>query len=162
MGGSSTSVLRPVLAFGLLALLALALVAVSGLIVIHRVADHEALDQARELTALSARIVQQRTTNGLISGDVDSSVAVSSVVHDAVLREPVVRVKIWTGNGEIIYSDESRLIGSRFTLDEEELGVLHNGGVLAEVSDLQAPENRYERSFGQLVEGDTTIQTTNA
>jgi two-component system, NarL family, sensor kinase len=152
-------VLRPVLTFVLLGTLALALVATSGLFVIRRLADREALNEARQLTALSARIVQQRVTDGLITGDAFSSEAVASVVRDAVLREPVVRVKIWSEQGEILYSDETHLIGAKYTLGPEEEEVLDRGGVVAELSDLQAPENRYERSFGQLMEVYTRIET---
>jgi signal transduction histidine kinase len=86
---------------------------------------------------------------------------VASVVRDAVLRDPVVRVKIWSAKGEILYSDKTELIGQIFTLGTEGLAVLANGGVVAEVSDLQAPENSFERSFGQLMEVYTRIYTPN-
>ena len=63
MRRSSDSVAKPVLAFALLGLLALALVAGSGLIVIRRLADERALNETRQLTALSSRIVE-RQVNG--------------------------------------------------------------------------------------------------
>jgi signal transduction histidine kinase len=68
-------------------------------------------------------------------------------------------VKIWSAQGEIIYSDETQLIGAHFALGPEEQEVLDRGGVIAEISDLRAPENRYERSFGQLMEVYTRITT---
>ena len=68
------------MAFALLGLLALALVAGSGLLVIRRLADEQALNEARQLTDLSARIVARRVDDGLLTGDAESSAAVASVV----------------------------------------------------------------------------------
>lgn len=153
------SVARPLLVFALLALLALALVAGSGLIAIRRLADDQALNQARHLTTLSARVVDRRVSDGLLTGDAESLGAVTAVAFDFILFEPIVRVKIWSAQGEIVYSDELRLIGRTFPLDAEERGVLAGGGVAAEVSDLAAPENSYEGEFGQLMEVYTRIQT---
>jgi two-component system, NarL family, sensor kinase len=61
-------------------------------------------------------------------------------------------VKIWRPNGEIVYSDEHRLIGSRYTLGDDELAAIRGGAVAADVSDLSAPENRFEQNFGKLLE----------
>lgn len=159
MRRSSDSVARPVLAFALLSLLALALVAGSGLFVIRRLADEQALNEGHQLTALSARIVERRVTDGLLTGDAESLSAVTSVVFDSILHDPIVRVKIWSADGAIVYSDELKLIGRTYELDDEELKVLADGGVVSELSDLQAPENSFERSFGQLVEVYTRIAT---
>jgi two-component system, NarL family, sensor kinase len=156
----SDSVARPVLAFALLALLALALVAGTGLLVIRRLADEQALNEGHQLTVQAARIVERRVNDGLLTGDAESLGAVASVVFDSILHEPIVRVKIWSADGEIVYSDEPKLIGRTYQLDDEELEVLADEGrVVSELSDLQAPENSFERSFGQLVEVYTRIQT---
>ncbi len=146
--------------FALLALLALALVAGTGVAVVRTVATDQALVEARQLTEVSARVVERRLTDdGLITGDAIESGAVARIVVDAVLVDPVVRVKIWTRDGRIVYSDETRLIGSEYELGEEELEVLDGGGVVAEVSDVSAPENRFERRFGELLEVYTRIET---
>ena len=160
MGRRSASVAGLVVAFVVLGTLALVLVAASGFIVVRRLADDQALDEARKLTELSARfIVEPRIDNRLLSGDAPSLGAMTLLVHEAVLHEPVVRVKIWAPGGTIVYSDEPRLIGDRYELDGEELDVLAEGGVVAEVSDLDAEENRFELAFGQLVEVYTRIET---
>jgi two-component system NarL family sensor kinase len=105
-------------------------------------------------------VVERRlTSDGLITGDAIESGAVARIVVDAVLIDPVVRVKIWTREGSIVYSDETRLIGSEYELGDEDLEVLDGGGVVAEVSDVSAPENRFERRFGELLEVYTRIET---
>jgi signal transduction histidine kinase len=153
------SLLRPLAVFALLALAALALVAGTGVVVIRRVATDQALAEARQVTEVSARLVERRLRDGLLTGDAIASGAVARIVHDAVLVEPVVRAKLWTREGEIVYSDEARLIGSTYDLDDDDLEVLDEGGVVSEVSDLSGPENRFERSFGELLEVYTRVET---
>src|ERR1019366_3691112 len=49
-------------------------------------------------------------------------------------------------------SDARRLIGETFNLGDEEQAALEDGSTDSEMSDLSRPENRFERSFGSLVE----------
>ena len=63
------------------------------------------------------------------------------------------------GDGTIVYSDESRLIGERFELDDDELDVLANGRSDAGLSDLSEPENRYEDSATELLEVYVPVRT---
>lgn len=69
-----------------------------------------------------------------------------------VLGSRVARVKIWTGAGRIVYSDQHALMGETFPLGSDEREALDAGLTRSEVSDLSRPENRFERSFGSLVE----------
>jgi two-component system, NarL family, sensor kinase len=152
-------VARAVLTFVLLGLVVLALVGVAGTLVLRRLATDQAISQARDFTEFASRVVQRRLTDGLIDGDAGASAAIASVVFDAVLHDPVVRVKIWTADGTIVYSDESRLIGETYHLGADEREALESGGVTADLSDLQAPENRFERGHGDLLEVYTGIRT---
>jgi signal transduction histidine kinase len=159
VASSPDSLARPLAIFALLALVALALVAGTGVAVVREVATDEALGEARQLTEVSARVVERRLSDAFLTGEAAASAAVARVVFDAVLGDPVVRVKIWTRKGRILYSDRSELIDARYTLDEEDLEVLADGGVVSEVSDVSAPENRFEREFGELLEVYTRIET---
>jgi len=149
---------RPLIAFVLLGVVALALVAVPGVIVIRRLATDQALAEARQLTVVTSRVVERRVNEGLLTGDAESLAAVATVVRDAVLHDPVVRVKIWTPEGRIVYSDASALIGSSYALGAEDVEVLRSGGVVSELSDLSRPENRSETDFGELMEVYTRIE----
>jgi two-component system, NarL family, sensor kinase len=144
-------------AFALLGVLVLVVVAVSGIVVIRRLATEQALTEARQLTDVAARTVERRVQNGLVTGSALARGAMVTVVEDAVLHDPVVRVKIWSQDGTIVYSDETRLIGDTYTLGADDLEVLREGGVAAEVSDLNRPENRFERRYGELLEVYTQI-----
>lgn len=151
---------RLLVVFMLVGVIVLTLVAVAGVIVIRRLATDQALAEARQLTDVTSHFVQRRVNDGLLTGDADSLAAVALVAAFAVLKEPVVRVKIWTSDGRILYSDAIDLIGSRYALGQEELEVLDSKDkVVAELSDLGRPENRFERHFGELLEVYTRIDT---
>jgi hypothetical protein len=119
---------RTLTVFVLLGVMALTFVAVAGVVVIRRVATDQALAEARQLADVTSHFVQRRVTDGLLTGDAESLAAVALVVSFAVLREPIVRVKIWTQDGRIVYSDKSELIGSRYALDTAELEALGSRG----------------------------------
>jgi signal transduction histidine kinase len=128
-------------------------VAVAGAFASRRVAEREAVTDAAHTTDLIAQqVVQPAITNGLISGDPAALAAIDRLVRHQILSSSLVRVKLWTATGRIVYSDEPRLIGQTFPLGSQERAALARPAVHAEVSDLQRPENRFERGRGKLLE----------
>ena len=83
------------------------------------------------------------------------------LVQERVLSERVVRVKLWTRDGRIVYSDEPRLIGAMYPRGDDEIEALRSGETHAELSDLTRPENRFERGEGKLYEVYTRVRTPN-
>jgi two-component system, NarL family, sensor kinase len=131
----------------------LAVVAVAGAFASRKIAEREAVHDAATTTDLLAEsAVQPAVTDDLVSGSPSAVAALDAVVHRSVLGDSVVRVKVWTPDGRIVYSDEPRLIGSTFALGEEERDVLATPMTHAEVSDLSRPENRFEQGSGPLLE----------
>jgi len=61
-------------------------------------------------------------------------------------------VKIWSEDGEVLWSDEHQLIGRRFPLEPEERRLFVTGDASAELSELSRPENIGERAEGRLLE----------
>ncbi len=61
------------------------------------------------------------------------------------------RIKIWNRAHEIVYSDDTSLIGHHFQGDDE-LAAALRGRVESDVSDLSHAENASERKFGKLFE----------
>ena len=112
-----------------------------------RLAQEQAIDDARSTTALLAETVAEPAlSSGLLdtqAGDLDRF---DRLVRSRVLRGEVVRVKVWDAEGRIVYSDEPRLIDQTFTLGADEREVLANGGSDAEVSDLSKSENTWTNS----------------
>jgi two-component system NarL family sensor kinase len=116
-------------------------------------AERQAIDEAaRTADVIAAAVVQPALTDALLAGDEAAAGAMDAVVRRSVLDDSIVRVKIWDATGRIVYSDEPRLIGESFGLDDEELEVLAEPRTDAEVSDVRAPENRFERGFGSMLE----------
>jgi two-component system, NarL family, sensor kinase len=150
----SQSVAGAVLRFALTGIAALALLAFVSVEILQRVGRREAIRDAKVETRLAGEaIVAPALTPGLLTGSPRAVARLDRIVHRYVLRDPVVRVKIWDAHGRILYSDEHRLIGSRYSLGADERGAaLRPGAVEAEVSDLTKPENRFERRHKKLLE----------
>jgi signal transduction histidine kinase len=149
----SSSVAGAVAKFALSGLVVVALLGVAAVFVFIRIGRTEAVADARSLTALAGRgIVQPALTPGILTGDATSLRAVDRVVRRHVLQGAVVRVKIWRADGTIVYSDEPRLVGTRYALGADEQEAIRSGAVHAEVSDLSKPENRFERLQKKLLE----------
>ena len=128
-------------------------VSLAGSVASRHIAEREAVtDAARDTGLLADAVVQPALTDSLLRGDPQTLARMDGVVRTNVLTTSVVRVKIWTPDGKIVYSDESRLVGEQFRLDADARGVLSHPKVKAEVSNLSRPENRYERGLGKLLE----------
>jgi two-component system NarL family sensor kinase len=110
-----------------------------------RVGTEQAIEEARRVADVSSvGLIGPVLSDDLITMDVEALDRVDAVVRESVLRGSLVRVKIWSEDGTIVYSDEPRLIGERFALGDDELAIFTSGEQGAEVSDLSEPENRYE------------------
>jgi len=159
MAGRSASVGRTVAILALLGVLVVVLVTGAGYFVIRRIAVDRAIEDARQLTLLSSRVVEQRVTDGILKGDAFATGEVAAVINTAVLHDPIVHVKLWGPDGTILYSDEPKAIGKKYASGAEELAELGKDETSAEISDLTAPENTYEEGSGPLLEVYTPIWT---
>jgi signal transduction histidine kinase len=140
-------------AFVLAGAAALALVGFATSVAARRVGEREAIADVRTTTVIRAQgVVTPSIDDGLVAGDPESVERLDTVVRRAVLDDDLVRVKLWSADGTIVYSDEPRLIGDRYDLGVDELEAMATGRIAAEVSDLSEPENRFERSFDKLLE----------
>jgi two-component system, NarL family, sensor kinase len=160
LGGKPVSVARLVYRFSLAGLLAMFLVALGTGIFSRHVGTEQAIDDARRVAQLTGEgIVAPVLTEGLLTQQPEAVAAVDSVIRQSLLRDTLVRVKIWRADGTVIYSDDPELRGQRFDLGEEERDVLHGGGIEAEVSDVSRPENRFDPKNTKLLEVYLPIQT---
>lgn len=153
---------RAVAQFMLAGLGALALLLVSSFIVLREIGRQEALHDAEEFAVLAGQgIVEPSLGDGILANDREALTRLDRIVQERVLSDRTVRVKIWTREGRIVYSDEPRLIGSTYPLSQDDAEVLRSGGKNAELTDLTTPENRFERDQGDLYEVYTRIRTPN-
>ena len=165
VGGSETavSVRRVVTRFALTGFVALLIVSMITAIVSARVGTDQAIEEAKQVTFISAQgVIAPALSDGVTTQDAEALQEIDDAVRQYVLRGSLVRVKIWDVDGRILYSDESRLIGEQFELDDDKIEVFSSGGSRAEVSNLDSPENRFETETKllevyQLVETETGI-----
>jgi two-component system, NarL family, sensor kinase len=139
--------------FVLIGLVATAVVGVVGIQVLRDRGRRESVRNARDLAELAGRgIIEPELSNRLLAGDRRARAHMDRIVERRVVREPVVRMKVWSASGRIVYSDERRLVGVRMGLGEDGRAALRAGRPAAHVSDLREPENRFERRYGKLLE----------
>lgn len=146
-------------------LVILAVIVAGGYLASVRLARHEVLANIGTLNEAVTRTLVEPTSDRLQSGDPEALAALDDAVRGHLLPEtPVERVKLWTSDGRIVYSDEEELIGQTFPLAEELLDVLWSEGSSTTVKDLSAEENRLERAGGdtRLLEVYTAVHTDGA
>jgi signal transduction histidine kinase len=141
-------------------LIALAVVLVGGFFSLRNIAITQAERDTRERVRIEGDLVASAGLDeAVLRRDHAALQKLDDLVEGKILNNSVVRVKIWTRDGRIIYSDEHRLENQRFQLGSDELALFKSGGVDAELSDLTKPENRFERPQGKLLEAHTVIRT---
>jgi signal transduction histidine kinase len=154
------SIKRLVLRYVAMAIITLVAVALVAAIVARRVGTSTAIDDAdRTGRLIAGSAVEPALQDGIVDLDPVATARLDDVVRGQVLGGSLLRVKLWRADGTIVYSDESRLIGQRFALDQEELDALQTGQSAAGISDLTEPENRYEDSATRLLEVYVPVRT---
>jgi two-component system NarL family sensor kinase len=146
--------------FMLGSLAAIAVIVVGGFLALRSVAIDEAEGDTRDRVRAEGRLVESAgLRDGIVRGDPAAIRRLDDLVGGQILGGSIVRVKLWSKGGTVLYSDEPALIGRRYGLGAEELALFRTGGSQAEVSDLGKPENRFERPQGKLLEAHTPIRT---
>jgi signal transduction histidine kinase len=111
------------------------------------------LVESQELTRTGSRVGLY--VNGVISNDLQmlsskpwldaATVAkLDALVNSNAIGEHVVAFKVWTPDGQVVYSPNRSLIGRRYPIDSDLADAL-KGKLTADVTDLKDPENEYER-----------------
>jgi two-component system, NarL family, sensor kinase len=143
-----------------LALLVAGVVMLAGGLVAQRLADAQAVSTASQRAQILATDVgQPALRNGIVDEDPSAIATLDGVVRAHVLGPDIARVKVWNEAGRIVYSDEARLIGKTFGLGDDEEQALRSDGTKADLSDLDEPENVYDRSNGPLLEVYRAVRT---
>jgi two-component system, NarL family, sensor kinase len=147
------------LRFALGTLAAIAVAVATGYYALRAVAMDEARRETRTRVEESGKLVESALRDGLLSGDPAAVRALDDVVVARVLSESTVRVKVWSPDGRVLYSDHPAQIGTRYALGDDQVQLLRDGGAEVEVSDLSRPENALDRGHGELIEAYTRIRT---
>ena len=144
------SELGPIGRTTLVALVFATIVAVVLAVSIPRLAKRYLMEAERDSLV---RAVDDLTDLGLIPND-SAALDLEALVQDMAMRLPgreVVRVKIWTPDGKVIYSDAGVLVGNTFPLSDP-VRAAFAGEPQGRGADLEQPDNIADRGFGELSE----------
>lgn len=103
---------------------------------------------------LIANIADEIATQGLVPVGPPASESFERLREEielSLLGGETVRVKLWTIDGTVAYSDDPRLVGRTFELTPTAEAALE-GSPAFSVSDLSEPAHASERPLGQLIE----------
>jgi len=139
--------------FSLLALVVMIAVnLLLGWTITHAFYTH-ALDGAKALTAniVLSESRSEFTRAELATPKIADYDAFSRKVNHLTFGPHVVRVKIWSRDRQVIWSDDRRLVGQTFS-DNHELEQAFAGATPSEISTLEKAEQAFERPYRKLLE----------
>ena len=148
---------------GTFALLSAAAVALLGLVLARVEASHERSTAQTDAASSAQLLVQVGLQPHIQRSDMDAGLRAATIreldrAFQAGLADgQLVRIKLWSPDGEVLYSDQHSLIGQRFPI-EDDLQESLDGELTAEVSHLDKAENVDERQFGELLEVYVPVQ----
>lgn len=141
----SATVGRPLVQFALAGVVALLALSTILTLILDQTGISEAISDARQYTQLVGQdVIEPNLTDSLVTGGQAAQSQFDRTIRQRVIRGSVVRVKLWSVTGRIVYSDEPRLIGRSFALEQDQITALATGQVVANPTDLSRPENQYE------------------
>ena len=139
------TVAKPLVQFALAGVVALLVLSTILTAILSQTGTSEAISNARYSTRLVAQdVIMPNLTDALLDGDQTTQAEFDRIIRQRVLDSWVVRVKLWSQKGQVLYSDEPRLIGRWFALEQDQITALSTGSVVANLTDLSRPENQYE------------------
>lgn len=132
---------------------ALVLVATPVSFWIRAEAERHALSNAKDVTQrLADNVVAPLVTNQLLAGDPEAIRVLARKLEPWLAEGGVTRIKVWDGQGKVLYSDAESLIGQKFEHEEWARLLLDGGPATATLESQGADENIYEAGSGELVE----------
>lgn len=126
----------------MLGLLAAVVVAVVTFGWSQRIARGQALASAEQTAeAIASRVVAPLVTRQVLAGDPVALARLDLAIRTRIDDGSLARVKVWDGDGRVVYSDEADLVGRQFELDPNDLALLGTTASTAELSELDRAEN---------------------
>ncbi len=135
--------------FGLIALLAVT----AGTIVIAEQATRGGMlrDAERTARSIATTIIAPQADDALRRRDPQALQRLDAVMKARMADGSLMRVKVWSADSAVVWSDDERLIGHRYPLEPQDAALLRNLGATAEFTSLDRAENEYEPPTGQDV-----------
>ena len=118
-----------------------------------QIARQEALREARSRGSAIGNLIAGPLVNAEVRAHVPgASVELTTVMRNRMRDGSVIHAKLWTRDGEVIWSDEKKLVGRQFPLVGDVKALFGTDKAIAELSNLSKSENEGERNLGELLE----------
>ena len=144
------------------AALAFVVVGSGAVVVAHAIARDDALAEAERSARTVADAMFVPALPRAIAGDPMVIAQLDRGITARRATGAMVRVKVWSRNGTVVFSDVRSIIGKRFAPGEDVTDVIDNQRSHTDLSDLDAAENGTEtNAYDRLVEVYTPITLTN-
>lgn len=136
----------------------IAIVVVVGVIMSYFVADYfkqtilnRDVESNAKFIAIQAR--QHLTADDYLPQDFEKKSGKFSQFFNEVNTDEIVRIKVWSTDKTVVYSDEKDIVSKTFHDNDELNESFEDGGhVVTEISDLTKAESAEDKKFGQLIE----------
>ena len=145
---------------------ALLVLLLAGYLIVAQVARQQALADSRHVTELVGEtVIEPQLTPAFLRGRPGTLDRLNAVLEDEdglVQHTLVRRVKIWSPDGKVLYSNDPSEIGRSYPRDDERQSALDSGRTVATVSDLSQAEDVSDQSLGtRMVEVYTPLESAN-
>src|SRR3954451_22598307 len=133
--------------------LALVILAAGTVFVGSRIAEDQALSEARRVAKnLAQQVAAPLVTDGYRQGDPRARRRLESAMRERIRDGSIVHIKLWNPDGTVLWSDESSMIGHTYPIDEDDRELFGTTNATADVSTLDKKENVNEQASGELLE----------
>jgi signal transduction histidine kinase len=139
--GGPRSLRRAVVALVLTAVSAFALVSVAAVIEAGQIAERTALSEAERSAQTLAKVVFAPAIPAVLIGDQAAHARLDEAVRARKLHGGIARIKVWSREGQVLYSDAPSAVGRKFPLDNDIAVTIDTLSSQTSISDLSAGEN---------------------
>ena len=120
----------------LVAVVSFVLVGTVALIVAHRVARSAALAEGLRTARGTGRVLLAPVLPAVVAGDREAIADLEADIARRRAEGTLLRVKVWSRDGTVLWSDNAAIVGSRWPLRPREIAVFDERHAFAEISPL--------------------------
>lgn len=147
------SIVAAVVQFAIVGVAAATIVAIVAGARVRSTGTNEAIRDAREwATLLSQNIIAPQVNDAVLAGDAAALGKLDEVVSSVVKNGPIFRIKVWTPEGRVVYSDDQSLIGKAFELAAPVKQSIATGAPFVDVTMADDAENQFEGAPSRQLE----------
>ena len=147
------SIVAAVVQFAIVGVAAATIVAIVAGARVRSTGTNEAIRDAREwATLLSGNIIAPQVNDAVLAGDAAALGKLDEVVSSVVKNGPIFRIKVWTADGRVVYSDDKSLIGKTFELAAPVKQSIATGAPFVDVTMADDAENQFEGAPSRQLE----------